>query len=53
MVAIAKVKINKTETNVVVIFTKREDERYVVTAYPCKDIDKEIKNKEGKRWVRI
>jgi predicted aspartyl protease len=53
MVAAGKIKIDDTETNLVVIFTKRKDEIYIVTAYPVKNIDKEIKNKEGKRWIRI
>jgi hypothetical protein len=53
IVVIGKIKIGGKETNLVVIFTKREDEIYIVTAYPVKDIDKEIKSKEGKRWIRI
>jgi hypothetical protein len=53
IVVIGKIKIDEEETNLVVIFNKREDEIYIVTAYPVKDIDKEIKNKEGKRWIRI
>ena len=40
MVAIGKIKIDERETNLVVIFTKREDEIYIVTTYPAKDIAK-------------
>jgi len=53
MVAIGKIKIEEKKTNLVVVFTKRGDEIFVITAYPVKNIDKEIKNKEGKRWIRI
>jgi hypothetical protein len=53
IVAIGKIKIDGKETNLVVIFTKKEDEIYIVTAYPVRDIEKEIKSKEGKRWIRI
>jgi hypothetical protein len=35
------------------VFTKKDDEFYVVTAYPVKNVDKEIKSKEGKRWIRV
>jgi hypothetical protein len=53
IVAIGKVKIDEKETNLVVVFTKKDDEFYVVTAYPVKNVDKEIKSKEGKRWIRV
>jgi hypothetical protein len=33
------------------VFTKKDDEFYIVTAYPVKNVDKEIK--EGKRWIRV
>jgi hypothetical protein len=41
------------KTNLAVVFTKKDDEFYVVTAYPVKNVDKEIKSKEGKRWIRV
>ena len=52
-VAISKIKIEGIETNLVVVFNKKEGEITVITVYPCKNIDKEIKRKEGKRWIRI
>ncbi|MCD6489916.1 MAG: DUF4258 domain-containing protein [Thermodesulfobacterium sp.] len=53
LVAVAKVKINDIQTNLVVIFTKKGEEIKIVTTYPCKNIDKEIKRKEGIKWVRM
>jgi len=53
MIAIGRIKIEEKETNLVVVFIKRGDEIYVIAGYPVKNIDKEIKNKEGKRWIRI
>jgi hypothetical protein len=53
MVANGKIEIDEREKNLMVIFTKMEDEIYIMTAYSVKDINKEIKNNEGKRWIRI
>jgi len=53
MVAVAKVKIDDIQTNFVVVFTKKGEEIKIVTTYPCKNINKEIKRKEGVRWVRM
>ena len=53
LIAVAKVKIDNTQTNLVVVFIKEMNEIKIVTTYPCKDINKEISRKEGKRWVRI
>lgn len=52
-IAIAKIKIKASETHLVLIYTKEEDVIKVVTVYPCKNIEKEIRNKEGHRWIRI
>jgi predicted aspartyl protease len=53
MIAVGKIKIDGVETNIVIVFTKKENEFYIITAYPCKDISKEIKKKEGGRWIKI
>lgn len=53
MVAIRKVKIGGAETNLVVPFIKQGNSVKIVTVYPCRDIEKELKKKEGARWVRI
>ena len=53
LVAVAKVKIDDIKTNLVVVFIKKGEEIKIVTTYPCKNIDKEIKRKEGIRWVRM
>ena len=53
LIAAAKVEIENVATNLVVIYTKERDLIKVITTYPCKDIDKEIKRKEGTRWIRI
>ncbi len=46
MVAVARVKIDDIQTNLVVVFTKKGEEIKIVTTYPCKNINKEIKRKE-------
>lgn len=53
MVAIRKVKIGGVETNLVVPFIKMENTVKIVTVYSCRDLEKELKKKEGARWVRI
>ncbi|MEW5945584.1 MAG: DUF4258 domain-containing protein [bacterium] len=53
MVAIRKVKIGGVETNLVVPFIKTENTVKIVTVYPCRGLEKELKKKEGARWVRI
>jgi len=53
LVAVAKVKIDNIQTNLVVVFTKKGEEIKIVTTYPCRNINKEIKRKEGIRWVRM
>lgn len=53
IVAIARVEIEEVSTNLLVVYTKENDVIRVITTYPCKDIDKEIKRKEGSRWVKI
>jgi len=53
IIAVAKVKFSDIETNLVVVFTKDGENIKIVTVYPCKDIDKEIRRKEGSRWVKI
>jgi len=52
-IAISRIKIQKSETHLVLVYTKEEDIIKIVTVYPCKNIKRELKNKEGKRWVRI
>jgi len=41
------------KTNLVVVHRKEGETIKVITVYPCKDIEKEIRKKEGKRWIRI
>ncbi len=53
MIAIAKVEIAGTSTNLIVPYVKENDILKVVTIYPCRDINREIKRKEGTRWVKI
>ena len=53
MVALRKVKIGGVETNLVVPFIKTGNTAKIVTVYPCRDLEKELKKKEGARWVRI
>ncbi len=52
-VSVCKVKIERTKTNLIVIFTKERNIIKIVTAYPCKNIKKEIKRKEDIRWIKI
>lgn len=53
LVSISAVKIQDFETNLGVIYTKSEESIKIVTVYPCKNIDKEIKAKEGHGWIKI
>jgi hypothetical protein len=53
MIAISKVIIAGTETHLVVPFERESGEVKVVTAYPCRNLKKEIRRKEGKKWVRV
>jgi hypothetical protein len=41
------------ETNLIVPFVKEGRTKKIITAYPCKRLEKELKNKEDIRWVRI
>ncbi|MFQ5688404.1 MAG: type II toxin-antitoxin system PemK/MazF family toxin [Candidatus Scalindua sp.] len=47
--AIGNVKIAGVKTHLVVPYVKRSDDVKVVTVYPCRNINKEIGNKEAKR----
>ena len=49
IVAIANVKIGTISTYLVVPYTKEDEKIKVITVYPCRDINREIKKKEGKR----
>ncbi|GAH30509.1 unnamed protein product, partial [marine sediment metagenome] len=53
MIAIAKVEITGISTNLIIPYVKENDILKVVTIYPCRDIKREIKRKEGTRWVKI
>lgn len=53
MVAIGKAKLDEIETNIIIPFVKERDTFKIITIYPCKELDREIKKKEGIRWVRI
>jgi len=53
MVAIAEVEIENISTNLVIPYVKEDNTLKVVTIYPCRDMDREIKRKERLRWVRI
>lgn len=53
LINIAKIEIKGVSTNLVVVYTKQEDTIKIITLYPCKDIEREIKKKEVRRWARI
>ncbi len=53
MIAIAEVKIANIPTNLVVPYVKENDKIKVITVYPCRDITREIRRKEGVRWVKV
>ena len=50
---IGNVKMVGVKTHLVVPYVKKSDDVKVVTVYPCRNINKEIGNKEAKRWVRV
>jgi len=52
-IAIRNTELSNVKTNLVVCFTKEKNIIKIVTAYPCKKIEKEIRKKEAKRWVRV
>ena len=37
----------------VVVFRKESEVIRVITVYPCRDIEREIRKKEGRRWIRV
>ncbi len=53
MIAIAEVEIAGIHTNLVIPYVKENDKLKIVTIYPCREIDREIRRKEGMRWARI
>ena len=53
LVSIGKIQVEGVQTNLVVVYTKQEEAIKVITAYPCSDVEREIKKKEVRRWVRI
>ncbi|MEM7820555.1 MAG: hypothetical protein QW761_03080 [Candidatus Aenigmatarchaeota archaeon] len=53
MVAMGKVKILNVETYLVIPFVEEGEFAKVITVYPCRNVQKEISKKEGKRWVRV
>lgn len=50
---VCKVKIKDVSTNLVVVYMKENDIIKIITVYPCKDIKRELRKKEGKRWIRV
>lgn len=50
---VCKVKIKNVSTNLVVVYMKENDIIKIITVYPCKDIKRELRKKEGKRWIRV
>ena len=52
-ISIAQIRIESINTNLIVVHKSEKDQIKIVTAYPCRDIEKEIKRKEGSRWIRI
>ncbi len=54
-IAIKEVKLvfSKVKSNLVVSFTKEKDVIKIITVYPCRKIDKEIRKKGAKRWVKV
>ena len=53
MIAIGKVVISDNETYLVISFIKEGNTIKIITAYPCREIQKEIDKKEGKRWIKV
>ena len=41
------------QTNLVVVYAKHEEVIKVVTAYPCSNVEREIRKKEVRRWIKI
>ena len=52
-VSIGKIVFEGVETNLVVVYKKEKEAIKIITVYPCRDIEKETKRKEVKRWIRI
>ena len=53
MIGIGKVVIQGNDTYLVIPFIKEGASTKVITVYTCKEIQKEIDKKEGKRWIRV
>lgn len=57
-IAISEVKLREFETNLVVVYTKDNDSTKVITVYPCKNLEKELKrrtemDKNIKMWFDV
>ena len=52
-ISIAKIRIEGINTNMIVVHKSEKDQIKIVTVYPCRDLEKEIKRKEGSKWIRI
>jgi len=50
---IGKIETKNIETNLIVVYNKEGDIIKIVTVYPCKNIEREIKAKELKRWIKL
>lgn len=57
-ITISEVKLREFETNLVVVYTKDNDSTKVITVYPCKNLEKELKrrtemDKNIKMWFDV
>lgn len=53
-IAVGEINIMRgLKTNLIISFIKEDKTFKIITSYPCKNLKKELKNKEGIRWVRI
>ena len=52
-VSIAEIEVEEIKINLIVVHKKEGEAVKVITAYPCKNIEREVKRKEGLIWIRI
>jgi len=50
---VRKLQIKEVSTNLVAVYIKQQDIIKIITVYPCKNIEREFRRKEGKRWLRV
>lgn len=53
-IATGKIRITGKEKFLIVAYTVRKEDIFVVTAYPCTELKKELKTKiREKRWISL